>query len=826
MKDNIEELRKKIIQYKKLEKEWKETEKALDLSRKEYETLFEEASDAIFYLNFDGTIRNVNKKACSLFGYSKEEFLDMKKLEVVSSEYRDDSYERLQKLIDGEKLDPYKKVFKRKSGEGIPVEISISVILDENGRPSYIQSIVRDISFRVKAEKQQVVISNISKAAISPISLDELYEEIHESLTEVIDTTNLFIAMYDRSTDLITFPYFIDEHDSEVPVLKASDTDTGTSKIIKSGKPYFNTEKTIKEQVKTGDLDLIGTMAKVWLGVPLKIKNEVIGVIAVQSYTDYKMFTEHDIPLLEVVADNIATAISRKKAEEQIRESEKKFRTLVENAPMGIAYADIEGNLIDINSKMVEILGSPSVDDAKSKNMLTTPTLKEVGFSNDFRRCIESGDIVLSEKDYRSSWGKEASLRYHLQSIRDTDDSITGILMIIEDITHIKKREIEKKELEEQLLQSQKLESIGRLAGGIAHDFNNILTGIMGFAEMLKIKYPDSDSTEGHAAKIIFSGTERAAELTKQLLGFARGGKYNPVVMNINETLTETIQVSEKIFDKTIKVNLELSEDAKLIEADHSQMTQVFTNLFINAKDAMPNGGTLHLKTENTYIDPEFKSRYPEFEVGEYVKIMITDSGIGMSKDVRDYIFEPFFTTKGEGTGLGLATVYGIVKNHSGHINVYSEPGYGTTFNIYFPVSEKNLEIEEIKEESLAIGDATILVIDDENHVRSIADYLLKSLGYTVLLAEDGKKGLKVFREKMDDIDLVLLDMVMPNMAGKETFLEMKRIKPDVKVLLASGYSKEGKANDILEKGVLGFIQKPFKIKELSSAVNQIISDQ
>ncbi|MCP4727806.1 MAG: PAS domain S-box protein, partial [bacterium] len=733
------------------------------------------------------------KKACSLFGYTKEEILSMKKLELVSSKHRDDSYGRLQKLINGEKLDPYEKIFTKKNGDEIPVEINISIMTDDKGKPSYIQSIVRDISFRHKAEKQQKAISDISKAAISPISLDELYEKIHESLTEVIDTTNFFIAMYEESTDMITFPYFVDEQDSEVPVLIAADIDTGTSKIIKSGEPYFSTEKEMRAKIKSGDIELVGSIAKVWLGVPLKIKDEVIGVIAVQSYSDPNMFTEHDIPLLEVVADNIATAISRKKAEEQIRESEKKFRTLVENAPTGIAYADLDGNIMDINNKMVDILGAPSVEAAKKINVLDSPLLKEAGFSSGFRECIESGDIFSSEKDYRSSWGKDISVRYHLQPIKDSANIITGILMIIEDITQVRIREMEKKELEEQLLQSQKLESIGRLAGGIAHDFNNILTGIMGFAELLKMKYADVDSSEGHAASVIFSGTERAAELTKQLLGFARGGKYNPVVLSVNEVLMETIQVSEKIFEKNIEVALDLSDDAKLIEADQSQMIQVFTNLFINAKDAMPQGGELQLKTENTHIDYEYTTRYPEFEIGEYTKIMITDSGIGMTKDVKDSIFEPFFTTKGEGTGLGLATVYGIVKNHGGHIGVYSEPEIGTTFTLYFPISEKNLEIEEIIEESYPVGDATILVIDDESQVRSVAEFILKSLGYKVLLATDGKKGLKKFKDNIDEIDLVLLDMVMPNMAGKETYLEMRNIQPDVKVILASGYSQEGK---------------------------------
>ncbi|MFC1564671.1 PAS domain S-box protein [candidate division KSB1 bacterium] len=950
MKQKVEELKKRITELEKLEHDWKETEKALEFSRKEYQTLFNEAGDAIFYLNFDGTIRDINKKACEIFGYSREEILNMHNLELVASEYRDDSYDRLQKLLDGDTLDPYEKMFEKKSGEKVPVEINISVITDENGKPSYLQSIVRDITFRVKAEKQQDAIYNISKAAIATKSLDELFKSIHDSLSAVIDTTNFFIAMYDRETDYITFPYFVDQMDSDVPVLKASEIDTGTTKIIKSGKPLFNTEKDIHEKIKSGDIDLVGSISKVWLGVPLKMKGEVIGVIAVQSYNDPYLYTEKDIPLLEVVADNIATVISRKiyeeklsqkekflkdvfdaiqdgisildidlnivrvnrtmeekykqdlpfvgekcykvyqqrnepcpwcptlqtlqtgenhvsiipypaigdplrwselstfplkdtdgvitgvieyvkditdrkKAEEQIRESEKKYRTLVENAPVGILYADINGKIIDANKKMLEILGSPELIETKKINMLSYSDLIDAGISENFQKCLDTGDLISAEAEYRSKWGQKVYVRYHFTPIQDNENRIGGIQGLIEDITQIKKRDEEKKELEEQLFQSQKMESIGRLAGGIAHDFNNILTGIMGFAELLKIKYPETDSTEGHAANIIFNGTERAAELTKQLLGFARGGKYNPVVLNINEVLMETVRVSEKIFEKNIHVAFDFSDTIKLIEADKPQLIQVFTNLFINAKDAMPHGGKLHIKTENCIIDYDYSSRYPEFSPGEYVKISVTDSGIGMTKDVKDSIFEPFFTTKGEGTGLGLATVYGIVKNHHGHISVYSEPGQGTIFALYFPLSEKILEIEETKEEYYSTGDATILVIDDESHVRIITEHMLKTLGYTVLLAEDGKRGLKLFKKQVEEIDLVLLDMVMPNMAGKETYLEMRKIKPDVKVLLASGFSQNGKANEILNEGVLGFIQKPFKIQELSTIVSQILTE-
>jgi CheY-like chemotaxis protein len=236
----------------------------------------------------------------------------------------------------------------------------------------------------------------------------------------------------------------------------------------------------------------------------------------------------------------------------------------------------------------------------------------------------------------------------------------------------------------------------------------------------------------------------------------------------------------------------------------------------------MPNGGKLIFKTENVYFDEEYTKINPEVKSGFYVKISITDTGIGMTEEIKNNIFEPFFSTKGKGTGLGLATVYGIVNNHGGHINVYSEPGKGTIFTLYFHVTDHEVKKQE-KVAALIKGEATILVVDDEEHVRSLTEQVLKELGYEVILAKNGKEAIKIYQEKKNEIDLVLLDMIMPEMAGRETNLRLRNINPDVKVLLASGYSQNGTATEIINEGALDFIQKPFKIQELSKVINDIL---
>jgi signal transduction histidine kinase/ActR/RegA family two-component response regulator len=378
----------------------------------------------------------------------------------------------------------------------------------------------------------------------------------------------------------------------------------------------------------------------------------------------------------------------------------------------------------------------------------------------------------------------------------------------------------ERRHLEAQLLQSQKMESIGRLAGGIAHDFNNTLGTIMMNASLLQSKYPDAFCFEGQAANDIINGAKRGAELTSQLLGFARGGKYWPVLLDMNETIREAVNVSEKMFEKSIDVHYDFTEHLQSVIADKNQMHQVFTNLVINAKDAMPNGGTLFFKTEYSLLDDSFVQSNPEMSVGEYIKVTIRDTGTGMPQEVLDNIFEPFFTTKdiGKGTGLGLAMVYGIINNHGGSVHCDSVPGTGTTFILFLPVAEDDI-IEENTDEEAVTQDATILIVDDEPCIRNSLQRLLTKMGYSVFTAKDGAEALDVYSEKGNSINLILLDMIMPVMTGVTTYRELRKLNPDVKVLLISGFSKDDRANEIIREGVLGFLQKPFQFDELSQAI-------
>jgi PAS domain S-box-containing protein len=394
---------------------------------------------------------------------------------------------------------------------------------------------------------------------------------------------------------------------------------------------------------------------------------------------------------------------------------------------------------------------------------------------------------------------------------------------IVRDMTERKLAEEEKKKLEIQLHKAQKVEAIGTLAGGIAHDFNNLLMGIQGNTSLMLYRI-DSSHPNYEALKNIEQQVKSGAKLTAQLLGYARQGKYKVKPISLNEVVKETGDTFARA-RKDITIHRHLSEDLFAIEADQGQMEQVLLNLFVNAADSMPVGGDLILRTTNgTHKDMNGRLYKPK--PGNYVQLTVTDTGTGMDKKTQKRIFDPFFTTKemGRGTGLGLASVYGIVKGHGGYIDVKSQKGHGTTFSIFLPASSRKIH-KSIEPSSQPInGTGTILLVDDEEMVLGVGVKMLENLGYTALEAKGGREAIEVYNKNKDKVDMVILDMIMPDMGGGEAYDRMKEINSNVKVLLSSGYSLDGQASEILRKGCDAFIQKPFTVKELSGRISEILA--
>jgi CheY-like chemotaxis protein len=385
--------------------------------------------------------------------------------------------------------------------------------------------------------------------------------------------------------------------------------------------------------------------------------------------------------------------------------------------------------------------------------------------------------------------------------------------------------------MEATLLQAQKMEAVGVLAGGIAHDFNNLLMGVLGNVSVALLNAGLNEALRRNIENIE-SLVSRGASLTRQLLGFARGGKYEVKTHNLSRIIDEEAMLFGNTKKEIMIVN-KPTPDLWSVEADRSQIEQVLMNLFVNAGQAMPNGGYLYLSTENVTIDEKFVRPY-EIKSGRYVLISVTDTGTGMDEFTRKRIFEPFFTTKeaGKGTGLGLASVYGIVKNHGGFINVYSEKNHGSSFHIYLPASDAGVVDagnSSLIDRLVVNGEGTILLVDDEKMIMEIGQEMLEAMGYRVITAASGIEAIEKFTSirdgngEVDTVDLVIQDMIMPGMGGGEVFDRLREIDPNVKVLLSSGYSFNGQAREILDRGCQGFIQKPFTMAEMSRKIREMI---
>ena len=527
---------------------------------------------------------------------------------------------------------------------------------------------------------------------------------------------------------------------------------------------------------------------------------------------------EMSIALLEEMGREAAIVISRdisdrKKAERETRLMAKLTQTVTD----AIIAVDKQANITAWNPGAERIFGY-TAEEAVGR-CISLIHFSEEAMDEVHKALLEKGEVV-SERVRRNKAGEPLDVIESISCLRDDAGNIESYVGFVKDITQLK-------QTQQQLFQVQKMESIGTLAGGIAHDFNNLLSGMLGHASFLKESIPRESDLYADVERIENSA-KRAAALTKQLLSFARGGKYEPQRADLNEIVRETLDLLTRTIGKNIALQKSLQHDLWQVQADRTQMQQVLVNLCINARDAMPEGGTLLLETKNVELKEEdLKPAYAPAKPGKYIQISVSDTGIGMDAETRRRAFEPFFSMKEGGTGLGLSVVYGVLQSHKGFITVYSELGKGTTFRIYVPAAERAIEKPAVEaEEEVATGRETILVIDDEPVVQQVLSRMLEKMGYTVLVAPTGSEGLIIYSDNKSEIDLILLDMIIPDMPGQEVFRRLKEINPDVKVLLSSGFSETAPAVEAQRHGALGFLEKPYTMGELSARLRSALEKQ
>ncbi|MCU0585460.1 MAG: response regulator [Desulfobacterales bacterium] len=520
------------------------------------------------------------------------------------------------------------------------------------------------------------------------------------------------------------------------------------------------------------------------------------------------------------VIEHLRDITREKTAEAELTAAHERLTTILDSIEAHIFVADIATHrILFINRKMREDFNRDLVG-----------SLCYEAFRCESAPCADCSNEQLIGADGEPtgihSWEGQNPVtgRWYLnydRAIRWVDGRMVR-LQIATDITRAKESEQERARMEVQLQQSQKFEAIGTLAGGVAHDFNNLLMGIQGRASLMRVDLPPSHPHREHL-RAIEDYIRSAADLTRQLLGFARGGKYEVKPLDLNELVLTTASMFGRT-KKEIRIHTRLPETPLVVEADRSQIEQVLLNIYVNAWQAMPDGGELYIGAKTLVLD-EALCRPHQAVPGRYHSVAITDTGIGMDAATQLRIFDPFFTTKekGRGTGLGLASAYGIVKNHGGMITVESQKRQGATFTIYLPASDREALAESSPESRLMRGSETILLVDDEEMILEVGRSMLERLGYKVHCAKNGSEALDLLKRQRDGIDLVILDLIMPGMDGGKLFDRIRELRPGLSALLSSGYAIDGQAEEILHRGCNGFIQKPFGITELSTKLRSIL---
>ncbi len=931
--------------------ELRQTERALRENEQRFHAVAETAPLGILILQ-DGRLTYANATAEALTGYPRAHLADLDLAALFHTEDAPALLERAPHASVGETGGPIHHDVRLVTREGRVRWCDLAAIRTSLGGTAAFVVALTDMTARHQAQELQAALFEIDEAAHAAQDLEALYPRIHGILMRLAPAKNLYIALQDEATGLISFPYFVDEVDepptSTMPVGRGL-----TAYVLRTGQPLLATAEVFDRMLAAGEVDSIGAPSVDWLGVPLRTRDRTFGVLAIQTYTHEVRYGETERDLLVFVSNQVAQAIERKRAEQAVGESQRQLATLMSNLPgmayrcrcdrfwtmelvsegcqeltgyapaelLGnavIAYDDVvhpddrerlhrrveealpldqpyeftyrivtaagalkwvwergrgvfgpdgellalEGFIADVtttreaaealrtsearyrlalqatqeimydwdivrglivwNPAVTRVLGWPPEEFGDTLeawgNLIHPDDAARVGVELD--AAVASGEMFTSEYRFRRKSGEWALLLDRGLILRDERGDAVRMVGAMTDLTA-------RKALEHQLQQAQRLEAVGQLAGGIAHDFNNLLTAMLVSTELAQRALPADHPAQDELATI-HRTSERAAELTQGLLAYARKQVLESADLDLNEVVRGALPLLRRMIPEHIDIEFTGEEAIGRVRGDRGQLTQILVNLCVNARDAMPSGGSITIRTEDLWISPGAPAAPDGVGPGRFILLTVADTGTGISPHDLPHVFEPFFTTKavGEGTGLGLAVAYGVVRQHNGTVEVDSRAGAGTTFRIYLPTSQEAAAASSPLPQvpSPEGGPETILVVEDEPEVRATLVQILTGLGYLVLSAANGQEALQVLKQNDARVDLVLTDVVMPRMGGRELF-EAVRERPDAPLFLFSSGYAEAFVNAQLPPGShAAFISKPYGIDELARKVREVLA--
>ncbi len=674
----------------------------------------------------------------------------------------------------------------------------------------------RDVTDLQRMEAERQVISEVVHALNETANLDELLNGIHRALKKVLYAENCFVALHNPEADTFSFPFFADQVDVAPPSQKVGRSCTAF--VFRTGSAMLIPQGEFDRLAAQGKVELVGSPSPAWLGVPLKTPKATIGVLVVQHYENENAYDIRDMEFLSSVGGHIALAIERRRAEDALRKNEEMFRLLFSNNPLPTWVLDRETlRFLEVNDAAVQQYGY-------SRDEFRNMSLLDVDHGEEKEKRINHFRQWNGDGRYHGSW-KHRKKDGNVLEVESVSHELNYAgqrvrLVVAQDVSarHL---------LEQQFRQAQKMEAVGRLAGGVAHDFNNLLMVIKGHTELLRNAISPTDQFSKKIEQIE-RAADRATSLTRQLLAFSRMQVLQPRVMNLNEVVEDMGRLLPRLIGEDIDLEIRTAKNLRAIKADASQMEQVIMNLVVNARDAMPNGGRLLIETSNEDLDSAYNIVHPVVRQGSYILLAVSDNGMGMDAETQAHIFEPFFTTKpqGKGTGLGLATVYGVVKQSGGFVWVYSELGKGTSFKIYLPRVDqpvvKSGSTQFVSE--VPRGTETILLAEDEQDVREVAKEFLESGGYTVIEARDGAEALQLEETHEGAIGLLITDMVMPGMNGQELAGRLQQKRAGLQTLYMSGYSERAAAESAQGDSSIRLLTKPFSRSALLRTVHEILN--